>query len=361
MTWVDRVRSSLRGESAYHVAAPATIRIKLDANESPFALSAAARASVAAALAGVELNRYPDARASALKALMQSKLGLHPTEVSLGNGSDESLGLLCSAFGEPRDGRPGRVLYPWPSFVVYRTAALAAGLSPVEVPLGSRFEADAQALLDAVERERPNLIFLATPNNPTGTVWPREVIVALCEKYPDVITVVDEAYLPYSDQPSCIELTRKYPHCVVVQTLSKVGLAALRIGFVIAQPEVIATIEKVRPPYNLDSLSQAAVTVILRDHADELEAHLAVVRSERERLATGLAGLGLEVFPSQANLLLVRSPKATALWSHLGAQGISVRNFDGPLAGPLAGCLRITVGTATENDALLAALSSAPT
>ena len=352
--WRDLVRVSLRGESAYHVPVPSVIRVKLDANESPFGLSEAARASVAAALTEPSLNRYPDAHAVALKAVLASKLGVSPEHLSLGNGSDETLGLLCAAFGEPRDGRPARVVIPWPSFVVYRTAALAAGLVPVEVPLGRDFAADPAALLDAVKRERPNLVFLATPNNPTGTVWPRELIETLCSEHPDVITVVDEAYLPYSDQPSCIELTRIYPHCVVVQTLSKVGLAGLRVGYLVAHPEVIATVEKVRPPYNLNSLSQRAATVIVSHHADELEAHYRVIRGERERLRTALTAHGLEVFPSQANLLLVRSPNATELWRQLGARGIAVRNFDRP--GPLAGCLRITVGTPQENDELLAAL-----
>jgi histidinol-phosphate aminotransferase len=348
----DRVRVALRGESAYNVptAAP-EVRVKLDANESPFALSPAARETLARALADAELHRYPDPAARELKAALAAYFEVNADELSLGNGSDESLALLCSTFAEPAG---SRVVIPWPSFVVYRTAAQAAGLEPILVPLGADFSADPSALVAAVGAHRPSLVFLATPNNPTGTVWPRAVIEELARAFPDTLTVVDEAYLAYSAEPSCVDLARAHQNVVVVRTLSKIGLAGLRIGALIGHPEVIGAVEKIRPPYNVGLLAQRAATAILTHHSDELRGHAATIISERERLRVGLASRGLHVFPSQANLLLVRCKDGILTWRQLGAQGIAVRCFGDN--GPLAHCLRITVGTPTENDALLAAI-----
>src|SRR5262249_36468637 len=199
---------------------------------------------------------------------------LDPATLRFGTGSAELLGLLCATFGEPRPSRTrAALLYPAPGFVVFKTAAIAHGLEVIEVPLGPRFAPDEEALLAAVERERPNLIFLATPNNPTGTVWPRATITRLLERFPDVITVVDEAYHAYTDAPSARDLALAHPHCLCLGTLSKIGMAGLRVGFVVGQREVIAEIEKVRPPYNLGTLAQRAASVIVERHRDELFAH----------------------------------------------------------------------------------------
>jgi histidinol-phosphate aminotransferase len=354
--WQELVRAPLRSEKAYHVASVPNA-IKLDANEAPFALSKAAFASLSEALTR-DLHRYPDAAASELRKALAAHLGVDGAELSLGNGSDELLGLLCATFGEPRKpNKPASVLYAAPGFVVYKTAAMAHDLTVVEVPFAPRFAADENALLEAVAREKPNLVFLATPNNPTGTSWSRATIAKLLVQHDDVITVVDEAYLAYSDARTCIDLALAHPHCLVLGTLSKIGLAALRIGFLVGRREVIAEVEKVRPPYNLDTLSQRAATLMITRHKAELESHFAEVKSERERLAAALAALELEVFPSQANFLLVRSPQATALYQSLAERGVVVRNFDRP--GPLQGCLRITVGTIEENNWLLDALKGA--
>jgi histidinol-phosphate aminotransferase len=355
--WKELVRQPLRGQAAYHVPSFPNA-IKLDANESPFALSKTAFDAVLASLSR-EVNRYPDASARELRGVLAGKLGVEADQISFGNGSDESIALLCAAFGEPRKkSKAPSILYPWPSFVVYRTAAMAHGMNMVEVPLGPRFEADENALLEAVAREKPNLVFLATPNNPTGTVWPRATIAKLLVQHPDVITVVDEAYLPYAEARTCIDLALAHPHCLVLQTLSKAGLAGLRVGYVVGRREVIAEVEKVRPPYNLNSLSLRAATVLLRDHHAELDRHVAEVKTERARLFAELAKVPeLEVFPSDANLFMVRAPDATALYEQLAERGVLVRNFDKPgVTGPLTGCMRITVGTREENDWLLDAL-----
>src|SRR5262249_30081918 len=181
---------------------------------------------------------------------------------------------------------------------VFRTAALAHGLEPVEVPLGPKFEPDEAALLAAVEQHRPNVVFLATPNNPTGTVWPRATVAKLLVQHPDVITVVDEAYLAYGDAKTCVDLALTHANCLVLQTLSKIGMAALRVGILVGRREVLATVEKVRPPYNINSLSQRAALKLLTEHRAEVEAHFEEVKQQRRRLYEALTQVaGVEVFP----------------------------------------------------------------
>jgi histidinol-phosphate aminotransferase len=316
--------------------------------------------AVARELASVDLNRYPDASALELRKLLAARLGVAVEELMLGNGSDELIALLCATFAEPRAGQPrARIAYAVPGFVVFRTAALAHGLEPIEVPFGARFEADETALLAAVAEHKPNLVFLATPNNPTGTQWPRSTVVKLLEQHPDVITVVDEAYLAYCDARSCTDLALAHDNCVVLQTLSKIGLAALRIGMLVGRRELLAAVEKVRPPYNLTTLSQRAAVKLLVDFKKELESHFEEVKRQRRALYDALVELdGLEVFPSGGNFLLVRAKDGRALHDALVERGVLVRLFD---AGMLAGCMRITVGTPDENSWLLDAIKAALT
>lgn len=357
--WQELVRRPLRGAPAYHVPAHPNA-IKLDANESPYPLSRATMEALGRELAGAALHRYPDAASLELRKLLASRLGVAVEELMLGNGSDELIALLCATFAEPRAGQQqGKIAYAVPGFVVFRTAALAHGLTPIEVPLGPKFEPDEAALLAAVAEHKPNLVFLATPNNPTGTVWPRSTVAKLLVQHPDVITVVDEAYIAYGDAKSCSDLALAHPHCLVLQTLSKIGLAGLRLGMLVGRREVLGAVEKVRPPYNINSLSQRAAHFLLSQHRAEVEAHFEEIRQQRRALYEALQPLrGIEVFPSGGNFLLVRVAKARALSEALVERGVLVRLFD---AGPLAGCLRITVGTPEENswlvDAMKAALS----
>jgi histidinol-phosphate aminotransferase len=356
MSWKELVRAPLRSVTAYHVPSFPNA-IKLDANESPFALSAAAEAALQKALARIDLHRYPDAGARELREVMAKHLGVDGSEIVFGNGSDELLALLCATFGEPRGKKPkAALLYPSPGFVVFKTAAIAHGLDVIEVPLGERFQPDEQALLAAVAREKPNLIFLATPNNPTGTVWPRETIAKLLAQHPDVITVVDEAYLAYGEARTCTDLALAHSHCLCLGTLSKIGLAGLRVGYLVGRREVVAEVEKVRPPYNLSTPAQRAATTLLRDHYGELQAHFAEVKAERQKVLAALEQLpDVEVFPSGANFILIRVVEAQRLFDGLAERGVVVRCFD---RGTLKGCLRITIGTAEENAWLLDALRS---
>jgi histidinol-phosphate aminotransferase len=360
VAWKELVRMPLRGAPAYHVPAHPNA-IKLDANESPYALSRAALDSMARELAQAALHRYPDAASLELRRLLAGRQGIAVEQLMLGNGSDELIALLCATFAEPRAGnKEAGAAYAVPGFVVYRTAALAHGMTPIEVPFGPGFVADEEVLLRTVAERKPNLVFLATPNNPTGTVWKRSTVEKLLAQHPDVITVVDEAYLAYGDAKSCVDLALEHPHCLVLQTLSKIGLAALRLGLLIGRTEVLAAVEKVRPPYNINTLSQQAAWRLLTDHKEEIESHFDEVKRERARLAEAIAGMrGIEAFPSGGNFLLVKAHGeggGRKLQEALIDRGVLVRLFD---AGALAGCMRITVGTPEENGWLLDALKAA--
>ncbi len=358
----ELVTPALRGERAYHVPRPALIRAKLDANESPYALPPDVAAALGAELAKAALERYPYADAGELRPTVARQLGVAPDRLVFGNGSDELIAMLCAAFAAPRPGaaRAG-VLYPWPTFVYYRIAAKIHGLDAVEVALRDDFTMDEAEVDAAVAARRPNVAFFALPSNPTGTLWSVDYVLDLARRYPDMIVVSDEAYLAYGGRTVLPELAA-LPNLVVMRTLSKVGMAGLRCGFLVAHPDVVHELEKVRPPYNLNSLTQRAAAWLLEHHGAALEAHARAVVDERARLVAGLRALpGLRVFDTEANFVMIRvgaagDGRATAVWRALMERGILVRTFDAPGAGPLAGCLRVTVGTPAEDDLLLSAL-----
>jgi histidinol-phosphate aminotransferase len=287
--------------------------------------------------------------------VVASSLRVRPEQLVFGNGSDELIAMLCSALAAPRRDAPAAIAYPVPTFVYYRLATIARGLIPVEVPLTARFELDEAAMISAIEREDPALVFLALPNNPTGTMWRAAFAVELAQRFPRTVVVSDEAYLAYSGITNLPALDAT-PNLVVMRTLSKIGMAGLRVGVLVAAPALAQLLEKVRPPYNLGSLPQAAACFLLTEADAWCQARAAEVVAERAPLALALAERGFEVFPSAANLLLVRTAagRAHQLWQALQDRGVLVRDFDRP--GPLAGCLRITVGTAADHRVLLAAL-----
>lgn len=363
MSLGDLVTRGLRGSVAYHVPRPEGLRAKLDANESPWPLPDDMAAALGRELATVPLHRYPEANPVALRRFLAADLGVAPEQLAFGNGSDELIGLLCAVFGEPRPGATrARVLYPDPSFVYYGIAARAHGVDAIEVALDANMELDFELVDDAMTGGKPNLAFFALPNNPTGTLWSPDEVAALAVRHPDTLVVSDEAYLEYGGRTLLPRLA-ELPNLIVMRTLSKVGMAGLRVGFLVASPAIVGELEKVRPPYNLGSLNQRAALWLLEHQRDWLRARARDVVDERGRLATALAALPeVRVFPSEANLLLVRigtagDGEAGRVWKALAARGILVRNFDRP--GPLSGCLRITPGTPAENELLLAELPAA--
>jgi histidinol-phosphate aminotransferase len=348
----DLVRPEILALKAYHVA-PATGMVKLDAMENPYRLPPGLAREMGERLAAVAINRYPDPTAGALKQALRDAMEIPPDlDLVLGNGSDEILQMLSLAMA-----RPGAcVVAPEPSFVMYRMDALVAGLRYVGVSLRRDFTLDEGALMEAIDREKPAITWIAYPNNPTGNLFPREAILAAARASPGLV-VVDEAYYPFSGGASLIADVPRVPNLVLVRTVSKLGLAGLRVGAAIGAPEWIEQLEKLRPPYNVNSLSLSAAQFLL-EHGDVLEAQTRDIVRERARLEAGLDALdSVERFPSAANFILVRVPDGPGAFEALKARGILVRTFHGSHA-LLANCLRLTVGTAEENARLLEALAS---
>lgn len=350
-------RPELGELSAYRVP-PSPPAVKLDANESPFSLPPEARARLATAMHATEIHRYPDGRASELRKALAWGLGGSEDEYVLGSGSDELIALLATAMSTPRAGseRPV-VVFPEPTFVMYRMTSRAHGWQAIGVPLDDKWDLDADAMADALERAKPNLVYYATPNNPTGNCFSREKVEALVNAFPDTLHVIDEAYGAYSGE-SYATLCEEKPQCALLGTLSKVGFAGIRVGWVRLDEALSAELEKVRQPFNLSTPAQVVATLALTDLAPLLEEHITTIVSERERLEGELDAMAsLTCFPSDANFLLVHhSGDVPALCSALLDREIAVRQFSHG-DERLRSCIRATIGTPEENQRLIEALN----
>jgi histidinol-phosphate aminotransferase len=349
----DLVRPEVLAMKAYHVA-PARGLVKLDAMENPYRLPPEIARELGERLSTVEVNRYPDPAAPELKRRLRETMGIPGhLDVVLGNGSDELIQMLTLLTARP----DAVALAPEPSFVMYRMSASIAGMRFEGVPLLGDFSLDEQAMLAAIARHRPALTWLAYPNNPTGNLFPREVLLRLVGATPG-LAVVDEAYYPFSGGATMLEEVGRHPNLVLVRTVSKLGLAGLRLGIAIGPREWMAELEKLRPPYNVNVLTAAAGETLLA-HREVFEQQARMIVSERARLEEVLDELpGVHRFASSANFVLVRVGDATRAYEALLARGILVRNLHGshPL---LQNCLRLTVGTPDENAKLIEALASA--
>jgi histidinol-phosphate aminotransferase len=355
----NTIRPDVLGMRGYHVA-DASGFIKLDAMENPYQLPEALRAELGQRLADAVLNRYPLASYASTKAAICRTLGVpNGHDVILGNGSDELISMLIMAVTHTA-GDPAVVIAPDPSFVMYERSTLYAGGRFVGVPLTGSSQVDVPAMLAAIAEHRPKLVFLAYPNNPTGELMAAEDIVAIVRATGETgIVVVDEAYEPFA-QASFMHRLPEFENLVVMRTLSKLGLAGIRLGYMSAAPALLEQVDKVRPPYNVNVLTQVAAEFAL-EHIDVLNAQAAAINAERTRLAAALAALpGVHVFPSSANFLLVRVPDSDDAGAKLLARQVLVKNL-GRMHPMLANCLRVTVSTPEENavflDALKASLS----
>lgn len=345
------VRDEIAAISAYPVAS-ADGYIKLDAMENPWPLPAELRQELARTLADVAVNRYPDPSGGSLKAQLKQAFSIpEPAEVLLGNGSDELITLVAQALA-----RPGaKLLALEPSFVMYKMNALFSGLDYVGVPLRTDFSLDLPATLAAIAEHQPAVVFVSYPNNPTGPRFARAEVEAICEAAPGLV-VVDEAYQAFASD-SFMNLAGLRDNLIVMRTLSKLGLAGIRLGYAAGPAAWIHELDKVRPPYNINVLTQAAARFSLR-HIEVFNRQAAELCEERGRLAAGLARhAAIEAFPSEANFITIRVSDAPALYQHFKASGILIKQLHGshPL---LAQCLRLTVGAPQENDAMLAALDA---
>jgi len=343
------VRADVRAMAAYHVPDSSGV-VKLDAMENPYRLPEPLAEALGQRLSQVALNRYPVPSYARLKEGIAARLGVPDGYgVLLGNGSDELITILSVATA----GDGATVLAPTPSFVMYELSARFARSRFVGVPLAPDFALDLPAMLAAIREHRPAVVYLAYPNNPTGNCFDDAAIGAILREAPGAV-VVDEAYHPFARR-SWMSRLLEHPNLIVMRTVSKLGLAGIRLGYLSAAGAWIDELEKVRPPYNVSVLTEAAAEFALA-HLDVFDAQAEVIRADRATLASRLAALpGVEPLPSDANFLLLRVGDAAAVWRGLLERGVLVKDV-GRMHPLLAGCLRVTVGTPQENDALVEAL-----
>ena len=354
------VRPDVQAMSSYHVPASAGL-VKLDAMENPYGLPPPLQAELGQRLGGVAINRYPVPAYTELKTVVRNRFGIPVAAgVVLGNGSDELITMLATFLNQPG----ATVLAPLPAFVMYAMTAQFAHMQFVGVDLDASFQLDVDAMLAAIEAHRPALVFIAYPNNPTGNCFSRAAIETILLRAPGLV-VIDEAYEPFAPD-SWMPRLGDFPNLAVLRTVSKFGLAGARLGYLAAATDWTDQLEKVRPPYNIGVLNEAAVRFAL-DHGDLFDGQAQTIREERDRLLDALRPLlgegGLaEIFPSQANFVLVRvagtAGRSAVVAQRMRESGVLIKDV-GKMHPLLHNCLRLTVGTPQENQAMLAALRQA--
>ena len=354
--WLSHIRPDVQAMQAYAVQDSKGM-VKLDAMENPFSLPVPLQLELGQRLGAVALNRYPGERVNHLRhALAQYAQMPDGFDIMLGNGSDELISLISLACAMPG----ASFLAPVPGFVMYAMSAQLMGLQFHGVPLAANFELDEAAMLQAIEQHRPAVVYLAYPNNPTGTLWNAEVIERIVKAQGQLggLVVMDEAYQPFASQ-SYMDRLAMHPHVLLMRTLSKFGLAGVRLGYMLAPQALLHEVDKLRPPYNISVLN-AECALFALEHADTFAEQAATIRAERDRLILGLQGIaGATPFPSDANMVLVRwsggDAQAQAVFEGLKARKVLVKNVS-KMHPLLSACLRLTVGTPAENTLLLDAL-----
>jgi histidinol-phosphate aminotransferase len=345
------IRQDVTGSAGYAIQ-PSAGMVKLDAMENPFTLPSVLQHALGERLGRVAINRYPLGKGELAAALAQHFEVPAGCKVIVGNGSDELIDLLSVACNVPG----ATVLAPLPGFVLYEMSARLRGLNFVGVPLTATFELDEAAMLAAIERHRPALTYIAYPNNPTGNLFDErsvEKIVAAVGAQEGLV-VFDEAYQPFSSR-TWMQHMAAHPHVLVMRTLSKFGLAGVRLGYLAGAAALIEQVDKVSPPYNVSSLNAEAALFAL-EHAEVFAEQAAVLRAERARLLRELADVpGVTVFPSEANMVLVRVPDSKRAFEGMKARRVLIKHIAG-LHPLLANCLRLTVGTPEENTQMIQAL-----
>jgi len=330
------IKPNIRSLKAYN-AKKIPCKVKLDANESPYSAFSVEKIFKT-------LNRYPDPEAKALKKIISKNLGLKPENILVGNGSDELIYYLITTFGGP-------VLYPVPTFSMYGIIAQALDEKGIAIPLDKEFDIDIEKTMGAIKREKPKLIFLSSPNNPTGNCFSTDRILKIIEASKSIV-VVDEAYQPFSSEKGFLPLLRDYRNLAIMRTLSKIGLAGLRVGFLIADAEIINEVNKVRLPFNLNMVSQTVAAESLKN-GNVMKQYINSIISERERLFDELSQIkGIKPYPSEANFILFKTGNPDRIYKGLLKKGVLVRN----MKGVVNACLRVTVGTKEENNIFLKAL-----
>lgn len=348
------LRQDVQSMHAYAIQ-PSAGFVKLDAMENPFRLPPELQRELGDRLARVAINRYPGAGSAALVEALSRHVGLPAgCALTLGNGSDELIDMLSVVCMKPG----AKVLAPVPGFVMYEMSAKLRGLEFVGVPLTADFQLDTDAMLAAIAQHRPAITYIAYPNNPTANLFDDAAIdrIVAAVGAQQGFVVFDEAYQPFSSR-TWMQRMAAHPHVTVMRTLSKFGLAGVRLGYLCGAAALVQEVDKVRPPYNVSVLNAEAALFAL-DHADEYERQAGILRAERARLQAALAALpGVTAFPSEANMVLVRVPDSAAAFAGMKARGVLVKHIAG-LHPLLKNCLRLTVGAPEENDQMIQALKA---
>jgi len=344
----DAIRPEIRALNGYTVPHSDGM-VKLDAMENPYVLPAELRARLGRLVEQAALNRYPDLPAAALKGDLKRVLQVPDgMELVLGNGSDELIQMVCMAAGGQ-----GGVLSVEPTFVMFRMIATFAGTRYVGVDLRDDFSLDIERTLAAIERERPGVVIITYPNNPTGNLFDAGLVERIVEAAPGIV-LLDEAYHAFASDSFMSRLPR-HPNLLVMRTLSKLGLAGIRLGVLAGHAAVIQELGKVRLPYNINTLTQVVAREMLQ-HINVLTEQAGTIKLERSRLLEALRGIpGVTAYPSDANFILFRTSQAERVFDGLKQRGVLIRSLHGSHR-LLADCLRVTVGTPDENAAFLSAL-----
>ena len=352
------IRQDVQSMHAYAIQDSAGM-VKLDAMENSHPLPLELQAALGERLGQVAINRYPGTRIDDLKRALAQHIHLPAgCSLMLGNGSDELISLLAMGCDQPG----ATILAPVPGFVMYAMSAQLQGLKFVGVPLTASFELDEAAMLEALHTHRPAITYIAYPNNPTANLWNADVIRRLIAAATELggLVVMDEAYQPFASR-SWLDEIRAHPaanaNVLLMRTLSKFGLAGVRIGYMVGAAALVAEFDKLRPPYNVSVLN-AECALFALEHASVFEQQAADIREQRQVLIDALSRMpGVTPFPSEANMVLVRVPDAQRCFDALKAQRILVKNVS-KMHPLLAECLRLTVGTPQENAQLIRALNT---
>ena len=344
-------RQDVQSMHAYAIQ-PSAGMIKLDAMENPHRLPPELQEELGRRLGALALNRYPGERTNELRDALAAHAGMpRGFDIMLGNGSDELISLVAMACDLPG----ASILAPVPGFVMYAMSAQLQGLKFIGVPLTADFELDGEAMLAAIAEHHPSVIYIAYPNNPTANLWDDGVIEKIVEAAPGLV-VIDEAYQPFSSR-SYIDRITRHGHVLLMRTMSKFGLAGVRIGYMMGPNALIAQVDKVRPPYNISVLNCEAALFAL-GHQDVFAAQAQDIRNQRTVIQAVLRALpAVKSWPSDANMILARVPDADKTFEGMKSRGVLVKNVS-KMHPLLANCLRLTVGTAAENAQMLAALQA---
>ena len=348
----NRIRQDVQSMHAYAVQ-NSTGLVKLDAMENPHRLPAGLQAELGRRLGALALNRYPDGRVNDLRAALASYAQMPDGfDIMLGNGSDELISLLAMACDVPG----AAILCPVPGFVMYGVSAQLQGLQFIGVPLTADFELDEAAMLAAVAEHKPAITYLAYPNNPTANLWNDAVIEKIVHAVGEQggLVVMDEAYQPFASK-TYLDRIARHSHVLLLRTLSKFGLAGVRLGYLMGPRALIAEIDKVRPPYNISVLNYECALFAL-EHQEVFTAQALEIREQRAMLLEALSAMtNVKAWKSDANMILIRVPDAAKTFEGLKARGVLVKNVS-KMHALLVNCLRLTVGTSDENAKMLAAL-----